>query len=249
MRSGSLPSVGSDPREAAGPRAVRGSETRSELVVFWTRGDPVCDECAAELPGGGLLRVQEGFARCMDCADLDHLVFLPRGDAALTRRAKKHSALWAVVVRWSRSRKRYERQGLLVEEAALHRAEEECLSDADRREARRIRDAERRAHRDREHLEAFARAIRERFPGCPAGVDLQIADRACEKHSGRVGRSAAAKALAGDAIDLAVRAHVRHRHTAYDEYLMGGWDRDDARRAVGGEVEGVLAWWRGEDPS
>lgn len=239
----------SDPREAAGPRAARGSEARSELVVFGTRGDPTCDECGRELPGGGLIRVQDRFARCMDCADLDHLVFLPRGDAALTRRAKKHSALWAVVVRWSRSRKRYERQGLLVEEAALARAEEECLSDADRRETRRIRDAERRERRDREHLEAFARTIRERFPGCPEGVELQIADRACETHSGRVGRSAVARELAGDFVDLAVRAHVRHRHTAYDEYLMGGWDRDDARRAVAGEMEDVLARWRGEAPS
>jgi hypothetical protein len=41
-----------------------------------------------------------------------------------------------VVVRWSRARKRYERLGLLVEEAALARAEEECLADAAIREAR-----------------------------------------------------------------------------------------------------------------
>ena len=63
----------------------------------------------------------------------DHLVFLPRGDAALTRRASKYSTLRAVVVRFSRSRERYERQGLLVEEAALTRAEQECLSDAEAR--------------------------------------------------------------------------------------------------------------------
>jgi hypothetical protein len=43
---------------------------------------------------------------------MDHLVFLPSGEAALTRRAKKASGLSAVVVRWSRTRKRYERQGL-----------------------------------------------------------------------------------------------------------------------------------------
>jgi hypothetical protein len=54
---------------------------------------------------------------------LDHLIFLPSGDAALTRRAGKYSTLSAVVLQWSRARKRYERQGLLVEEAALQRAE------------------------------------------------------------------------------------------------------------------------------
>jgi hypothetical protein len=34
---------------------------------------------------------------CLTCADLDHLVFLGAGDAALTRRAKKASTLSAVV--------------------------------------------------------------------------------------------------------------------------------------------------------
>lgn len=55
---------------------------------------------------------------------LDHLVFLSSGDAGLTRRAHRTSELSAVVVRFSRSRKRYERQGLLVERAALAHAEQ-----------------------------------------------------------------------------------------------------------------------------
>jgi hypothetical protein len=80
----------------------------------------------------------------MNCADLDELVYLPSGDAALTRRAKKYSPLWAVVVRFSRARKRYERQGILVSEAALDQAEEECLADSELRALRRDRDAERR---------------------------------------------------------------------------------------------------------
>ena len=46
-------------------------------------------------------------ALCLSCADFDHLEYLPRGDAALTRRAKKYSGLSAVVVRFSRSRGRY----------------------------------------------------------------------------------------------------------------------------------------------
>lgn len=35
---------------------------------------------------------------------------VPAGDAALTRRTRRHSLLCAVVLRWSRARKRYERQ-------------------------------------------------------------------------------------------------------------------------------------------
>jgi hypothetical protein len=48
-------------------------------------------------------------------------------------------------VRWSRTRKRYERQGLLVEDAALEQAEQQCLADSDARMRRRERDQERRA--------------------------------------------------------------------------------------------------------
>lgn len=59
---------------------------------------------------------------CMRCAGMDQLVFLPAGDAALTRRAREASRLSAIVVRFSRSRRRYERRGILVEEAALEHA-------------------------------------------------------------------------------------------------------------------------------
>ena len=85
---------------------------------------------------------------CLACADIDHLVFVPSGDAALTRRAKKHSRLSAVVVRFSCARKRYERQGILVAEEALERAEQECLADEESRARRRDRDAARRAGGD-----------------------------------------------------------------------------------------------------
>ncbi|MDQ2707465.1 MAG: hypothetical protein M3Z25_07425 [Actinomycetota bacterium] len=59
---------------------------------------------------------------CMRCAGLDHLEFLAAGDAGLTRRAHRASEVSAVVVRFSRTRKRYERHGLLVEPAALELA-------------------------------------------------------------------------------------------------------------------------------
>jgi hypothetical protein len=64
------------------------------------------------------------------------------------------------------------------------------------------------------------------------------------KYSGRVGRSAAAKNFAPEAIALAVRAHVRHAHTSYDELLSRGYDRGEARQMVSGEVEKTLDTWR-----
>jgi hypothetical protein len=58
-----------------------------------------------------------------------------------------------------------------------------------------------------------------------------------------VGRSAAAKSLAEDAILLAVVAHIRHRETNYDELLGSGWDRSDARSAVASSIDEVLRRW------
>lgn len=63
----------------------------------------------------------------MRCAGFADLVYLAAGDAKITRRAKKYSAKHVVVVRFSRTRKRYERKGLLVERAALQKAEGELV--------------------------------------------------------------------------------------------------------------------------
>lgn len=182
-------------------------------------------------------------ALCLSCGDLDHLVFLPPGDAALTRRSRKNSPISAVVLEWSRSRKRYERQGLLVTEEALRQAEQECLSDAEVRERRRQRESVRREELDLQFVERFAKKVREMYPRCPAGREQQIAEHACRKYSGRVGRSHAAQALDPQAVRLAVVAHIRHHETKYDELLDRGFDRFDARDAVGDQVGSVLNDW------
>ncbi len=214
------------------------------IVVFWTRRASTCDECRDELPPGSFIRVDGGAAHCLACADLDHRVFLVRGDTALTRRAARHSGLSAVVVRWSSARRRYERQGVLVEEEALERAEAECLADADRRAVQRQRAAEARAREDEHLVQAFAEAILSRYPGCVPDVARAIARHACARSSGRVGRTVRARDLAEETVDLAVRAHVRHRDTSYDELLMKGRDRAEARDAVRARVEDVLSSWR-----
>ncbi|MFU8887226.1 MAG: DUF2293 domain-containing protein [Trueperaceae bacterium] len=216
-----------------------------DLTVFITSRDATCDECREDLGRGAWITLgDDGRAFCLACADLDHLVFLPAGDAALTRRARAHSTLSAVVLRWSRARKRYERQGLLVEVAALDRAEAECLSDADARARRREREAERRAELDRDYLKRFADRARETFPGAPPEREHEIAAHACRKYSGRVGRSAAAKALDAEAVHLAVAAHVRHHETGYDALLASGLGRHEARDRVAPRVREVLRLWR-----
>jgi hypothetical protein len=42
-----------------------------------------------ELWKGELLKMEGDRPLCLACTDLDHLTYLPAGDAALTRRAKK----------------------------------------------------------------------------------------------------------------------------------------------------------------
>ncbi len=216
-----------------------------DIKVFISHRDSKCGECGEQLGKKAWITLEEEKgALCLACADLDELVFLPTGDAALTRRARKHSMLSAVVLKFSKARGRYERQGLLVEENALDKAEAECLADIDARERRAHRQRERQAEMDRSYVEEFARRVRELFPGCPAKRELQIAEHACRKYSGRIGRSAAAKSFDEAAVLLAVAAHVRHRETNYDELLSEEWDRADARTQVRRHVDEILRSWR-----
>ncbi|MFF6784320.1 DUF2293 domain-containing protein [Streptomyces sp. NPDC012510] len=215
---------------------------RTGPVVVQALRKKHCAECR----GGpvALLVLEAGAPRCLDCADLGHLVFLPRGDTALTRRAREESALSAVVVRFNRRRSRYERQGVLVEEAGLDRAEERCLADAEARRRRRARDARRREAEDLRFTDAFAGEIRRLFPACPAERAREIAAHASVRGSGRVGRSAAGRALSEVAVTSAVIASVRHVDTPYDQLLMSGVPRHEARRRIARAVETTLRGWR-----
>jgi len=228
---------------SAAPRAEHRSRP-GEIVVFSIVRDSACADCGEELGKGRALRMEAKRPLCLACADLDHLIFLGRGDAALTRRASRYSTLRAVVVRFSHSRRRYERQGVLVEEQALARAERECLADDEARRLARERAAARRQELDVEYIRAFAHRIGELFPMCPADERQAVAGHACQKYSGRVGRTAAAKALESTTVDLAVRAHVRHVHTPYDELLARGTPRQEARALVAEAVAHQLHRWQ-----
>lgn len=217
-----------------------------DLKVFISSRDSSCDECGENLGRGAWITlIQDKGALCLICADLDHLVFLPSGDAALTRRARKHSTLTAVVLKWSRARKRYERQGLLVEIQALEQAEQACLADSEARARRREREADRRRELDGKYVACFTARVRELFPRCPPDRERVIAEHACLKYSGRIGRSSAAKSFDEHAVRLAVTAHIRHVETSYDMLLANGCDRWEARAQVEETVIQVLTEWEG----
>lgn len=216
-----------------------------DIKVFISNRESCCEECHENLGRKAWITlVKDKGALCLSCADLDHLVFLPAGNAALTRRARKHSTLSAVVLKWSRARKQYERQGLLVEVEALEQAEQECLADSEVRSLRVERAAARRAELDQQYIKQFAQQVCKLFPGCPPGRELSIAEHACLKYSGRIGRTAAAKSFDKQAIQLAAIAHIRHAETEYDFFLAKGYDRFDARALVKDSVDQILMKWR-----
>lgn len=228
-------------------RTERRYHSVMSLVVFESQKHIQCAECRRG-PLRHLVR-EAGVPRCLDCADLGHLVYLPRGNAALTRRAREASSLSAVVVRLHKRRHRYERQGLLVEEEALARAERACLADADARARRRERDRVRRAAEDTRFTAAFASEILRLFPGIPADRARAIAAHASLRGSGRVGRTAALprpRRAGGVGGGPGGRAPHRHRvRRAAD----GGGPRFTARARLAPRIDAILGGWRARPES
>lgn len=222
----------------------RTSPESKDLVVFDIVRDSECAECRKQLSAHDFLFMEDGRPLCLTCADFDHLVYLHRGDTALTRRSRKYSSLSAVVVRFSRARKRYERQGVLIEEAALERAAAECHSDATKRLADREKAALRRVEQDRDLTVRITESILALYPACPPAEAQAIAIHTSRRGSGRVGRTSAGRALEPEALNAAVIAAIRHRHTRYDKLLMRGYGRRDARDAVYDAINDVLERWR-----
>lgn len=67
-----------------------------------------------------------------------------------------------------------------------------------------VRETIRRAEIDQEYVSSFVIRVRELFPRCPAEREQGIAEHACQKYSGHVGRSVPAKSLDENAVRLAV---------------------------------------------
>jgi hypothetical protein len=107
------PELSEKKRERLAEKASRGPEL---VIIQPLNTDWKCHRCGGT---GGLLMMESPGPACLRCVGLDDLAFLPAGDALLTRRAKAKSTRYAVVVRFSKTRRRYERQGLLVEPQAL----------------------------------------------------------------------------------------------------------------------------------
>jgi hypothetical protein len=124
--------------------AEKASRPPDLLVVQPLKSDWTCHRCGRAGDGGLLIMENEGPA-CLPCVGLGDLEFLPAGDAKLTRRVKANSPRSAVVVRFSRTRGRYERQGLLVEPQVLA----DCMADIEAERSTQDRSRESRRGRSR----------------------------------------------------------------------------------------------------
>jgi len=108
------PQLSKKKREHLAEKARRAPEL--VVVIQPLNSGRICHRCGGT---GDLLMMETPGPACLRCVGLADLEYLPAGDALLTRRAKAKSTRYAVVVRFSKTRRRYERQGLLVEPQAL----------------------------------------------------------------------------------------------------------------------------------
>ena len=181
---------------------------------------------------------------CFKCSPFATYLFLPPGDAAMTRRSKKHSEYCGVVFERNQRRRRLERRGQYIEAFALSKARSECDLDKNKRALTNQKASVVREKQDKIYIEEFAKVIRVHYPNCPPNREVEIASHACEKYSGRVGRSASAKEFDKQKVDLAVEAHIRHKETNYDTQFNKGKKKREIRSGVKFDIVRVMNSWR-----
>ncbi len=215
--------------------------------IFLTRKEKLtCLECGHKISLGEAYVAESEDSRgtCFSCSPFVEYTLLPPGNVALTRRSKKHSANCGVVFVWNQRRKRYDRKGQYVEAEAIRKAQIECAADEEIRTKKNDKAAIVREVKDKEYIQAFAKAIRTYYTNCPPHREFEIAQHACEKYSGRVGRTAYAKVFDIKMIELAVEAHIRHTETNYDDQFGKGKRKKEIRSDVKDSIKWILSSWK-----
>ncbi len=223
-------------------------EKKHELLVFVAHRDGQCAECGRELHKKDLIFLERDTgALCLVCADLNHLLYLRSGNVGLTRRAKKYSKLVAIVLKWARARKRYERRGILVEAPALERAMQECLDEKEKQRWQWLQEAEDCFYLKPDFMQTFLQKLSQLLPECPPETAEAMAREACFSYLDRMGKPIAH--FDDDTVWKVVQTYVRHQYTNYDELLMDGLGRQDARKRVRSQVDAVLKRWGCSGPA
>jgi hypothetical protein len=185
----------------------------------------------------------------------DNYVFVPKGDSYITlhcRRKTKdsHQAVYVVYVSpillkliWDllmllqdKSGKRI--QGIRVP-ADIHTDVVDLSKLTSDSRAKTVQ------ARDVKYLSHGRKLLRTHFPLMPEDSLETILNHSFLKGSGRVGRTA----MTTDErkTTLAVEAHIRHKHTPYEELLSSGVDRAKAREKVWPTVQTIRNTWQGKN--
>lgn len=95
--------------------------------------------------------------------------------------------------------------------------------------------------RDAALVRQAASELEKQFPNIPSGEKEMVLKHGFRKYSGRVGRTGLMPM--SKKVLFAVIAHIRHKHTNYDQMLNKGMDRDEARRAIAKKTQDMLREW------
>lgn len=236
-----------------------------QIMEDWRQGkrDAVDIELLANIKGLNVWEAQSfsGYW-CREYGEFNDIPegwdFLAKGDAAYTQRVRK-GPHWIL----KRKRKTYTVElGTLAPSKTIDRAFSELGGEevaAHRQRRKEIGQVK----REQIVTEQLRSAIQRCFPSIPKEDLLQVLKRA--RSDGRVGRMSdlyfTKKEYITEHFDrasyLAVRAHVRHQYTNYDELLpnphsIGGPNNDlraIVRREVADEIKRVLEMWESNTSS
>ncbi|KAJ5331954.1 hypothetical protein N7476_001737 [Penicillium atrosanguineum] len=165
----------------------------------------------------------------------DGYVFVPKGDSYITLhcRRKTKESHQVVYVIYDKSGKRI--QGIRVP-AGIHANVVELSKLTIDSRARTVQ------ARDAKYLSHGRKLLRLHFPLMPEESLEVILNHSFLKGSGRVGRTATT--TDERKVTLAVDAHIRHKHTSYENLLSSGVERDKARETVWPTVQAIRNTWQ-----
>ena len=150
--------------------------------------------------------------------------FLPRGNAFITRQVKQ-GPHWLLKGRVNRKGRYTPVLGVYAPAEAIAAAQARAEQTEEQRAPAREKSRARRDQAEERHRAEFEEACFQFLNLAPQHEELarsiarQASERACEKHSGRVGRTS--RLALDQKAELAVRSCIRHAHTDYEKYLAG----------------------------
>lgn len=165
--------------------------------------------------------------------------FVPKGNVYITGNCRKQAQRAQETVHLVVNAK-HNQIGIAVPEQIhddVRRMEFETRAD-------RAKNVER---RDASIEKEFEKVIRHEFPHIPAASLPQVLHKALKKGKGKVGRTSTLNMR--QKAHLAVRAHIRHCHTAYDQLMRssrGSLPKQEAREAVKDQVNSIARAWAAE---